>query len=89
MQANSQQHKLFHFHIYPFESGKCRKEGIELQKCEYLGNQKSFFEEKKTFFIVFKGLSFGGKIKILLKIVDTIFKLALLESNSFTEMGQK
>ena len=51
MQANSQQHKLFHFHIYPFESGKCRKEGIELQKCEYLGNQKNFFEEKKKHFL--------------------------------------
>ena len=53
MQANSQQHKLFHFHIDPFESGKCRKEGIELQKCEYLGNQKNFFEEKKNIFYSF------------------------------------
>ena len=25
-----------------FESGECGKEGKKLQKCEYLGNEKSF-----------------------------------------------
>ena len=51
--------------ICPFESGKCGKEGKKLQKLEYLENEKSFTDEiKKTFFIVFEGLSFGQKIKI-------------------------
>ena len=44
--------------ICPFESGNCGKE-----KFEYLKKEKSFFDEK-AFFIVFKGLSFGGKMKI-------------------------
>ena len=48
----------------PFESGNCGKEGKKLQKLEYLKNEKSFLDEIKTFFIVFKGLSFGEKIKI-------------------------
>ena len=49
----------------PFESGNCGKEGKKLQKLEYLKNEKSFLDEKKkTFFIVFAGLSFGEKIKI-------------------------
>ena len=44
------------------ESGK---EGKKLHKLEYLENEKSFLDEiKKTFFIVFEGLSFGEKIKI-------------------------
>ena len=46
--------------IGPFESGKCGKEGKKLQKFEYLENEKSFLDEKKTtFFIVFERLSFG------------------------------
>ena len=45
------------------ESGICGKEGKELQKFEYLENEKSFFGEIKKIFIVFKGLSFGKKIK--------------------------
>ena len=48
--------------ICPFESGKSGKEGKKLQKLEYLANEKSFFDE--TFFIVFKGPSFGKKIKM-------------------------
>ena len=41
-----------------------RKKGrTEIQKYEYLENQKSFLDEK-AFFIVFEGLSFGEKIKI-------------------------
>ena len=42
--------------ICPLESRKCGKEGKNLQKIEYLENKK--------FFIVFKGLLFGEKIKI-------------------------
>ena len=34
-----------------------------MQKNEYPKNEKSFLDERKTFFIVFKGLSFGEKIK--------------------------
>ena len=44
------------------ESGE---EGKKSQKIEYLENKESFLDEiKKTFFTVFKGLSFGEKIKI-------------------------
>ena len=39
--------------------------GKKLQKFEYLENKKSFLDEIKTFFIVFKGLSFGEKNKNL------------------------
>ena len=31
--------------ICPFESGKCGKEGKNLQKFEYLENEKSFFDQ--------------------------------------------
>ena len=50
--------------ICHFESGKCGKEGKKLQNFEYLKNEKSFFNDIKTFFIVFEGLSYGEKIKI-------------------------
>ena len=37
-----------------------RKRGkAEIQKFEYLENEKSFLDEIKTFFIVFERLSFG------------------------------
>ena len=36
--------------ICPFESGKCGKEGIKLQKLEYLKNEKSFLDEIKNIF---------------------------------------
>ena len=49
MQANSWPHKLFHFHLSLFESGKCGKEGEKIQKCEYLKNNKSFLDEIKHF----------------------------------------
>ena len=42
----------------------CGKEGKKLQKFEYLENEKSFFHEIKTSFIVLEGLSFDEKIKI-------------------------
>ena len=35
---------------------------MEIQIFEYLKNKKSFFDEIKTFFTVFVGLSFGKKI---------------------------
>ena len=33
----------------------------EIQKLEYLENEKGFLDEIKTFFTVFEGLSFGEK----------------------------
>ena len=45
------------------------------RKFEYRENEKSFLDEIKKKFIVFKGLSFGEKIKIWLKIAGTSFKL--------------
>ena len=49
--------------ICTFESGKYGKEGKKSQKFEYLENEMGFLDEI-TFLIVFKGLSFGEKIKI-------------------------
>ena len=37
--------------IYPFESGKCGKEGKKTQKFEYLINEKSFLDEIKNIFL--------------------------------------
>ena len=34
---------------------------MKIPKFEYLENEKSFLDEKKTFFIVFERLSFGEK----------------------------
>ena len=50
--------------ICPYESGKCGKEGKKSQKFEYLENEKSLLDEIKTFFTVFKGVSFGEKMEI-------------------------
>ena len=53
--------------ICPFESEKFGKEGKIIQKFEYLENKKSFLDEiKKTFFIVFEGLSLDEKNKNLI-----------------------
>ena len=49
------------FVLLNLESGK---DGKKSQKSEYFENEKSFLDEIKSFFIVFKGLSFGQKIKI-------------------------
>ena len=57
--------------LCPFESRKLGKEGEKLQKFEYLENKKSFLDDIKNIFIVFEGLSFDEKIKILEKIADT------------------
>ena len=45
------------------------------QKFEYLKNEKSFLDEKKTFFIVFEGLSFSEKRKCVKKIEGTSFNI--------------
>ena len=63
MQVISWHHKLFHFHL-TFWIWNCGKDRKKLQKFEYLENEKSFLDEIKTFFIVFKGLSFCEKIKL-------------------------
>ena len=34
--------------IFPFESGKCGKQGEKLQKFEYLESEKSFLHEIKN-----------------------------------------
>ena len=52
--------KLFHFH-FPFESGKCGKEGKKSQKISLSREQKEPFRWNKNYFSVFKGLSFGEK----------------------------
>ena len=36
--------------IWPFEVGKCGKEGKKIQKFEYLENEKSFLDEIKNIF---------------------------------------
>ena len=38
-----------------------KKGKTNIEKFEYLENEKSFLDEKKFFFIVFEGLSFGEK----------------------------
>ena len=63
MQDSLSHHKLFHFHLSPFEFEKCGIEGKKLQKFEYLEKEESFLDEIKNIFKVFEGLSFGGKIK--------------------------
>ena len=40
---------------------------MEIQKFEYLENEKSFLDEIKTSFIDFEGLSFGEKRKFVKK----------------------
>ena len=48
MQANLWYHKLIIPLSFLFESGKCGKEGIKLQKFEYLKNKKSSLDEIKN-----------------------------------------
>ena len=40
---------------------------MEIQKFEYLENEKSFLDEIKTSFIVFEGVSFSEKQKFVEK----------------------
>ena len=66
MPAKWWHHKLFHS-IYPFESGKCGKEGKILQKLEYLENEKSFSDEVKNIFHSFWRAIIWCKNKNLIK----------------------
>ena len=58
-------HDIINYSIYicPFQSRIFVMEGKKLQKIEYLEDEKSFIDEI-NFFLVFKELSFGKKIKI-------------------------
>ena len=49
--------------ICPFEFEKCGKEGKNYKKLNISRTKRAFKMQYKTFFIIFKGLSFGGKIK--------------------------
>ena len=51
------------FHLWTRKEQR-KEERTEIQNFEYLQNEKSFLDEIKSIFIVFKGLSFGEKIKI-------------------------
>ena len=74
MQDSLSHHKLFHFHLSPFEFEKCGKEGKTLQKTWISQEGKELFRwNKKIFFTVFEGLSFDEKVKIWWKIADTSF----------------
>ena len=53
--------------IWPFESGKCWKEGKKLQKLEYLENEKSFLDEIKNIFHSFWRATISWKNKNLIK----------------------
>ena len=53
--------------IFPFESGKCGKDGKKIQKFEYLENEKSFFDEIKYIFHSFWSAIIWWKIKNLIK----------------------
>ena len=53
--------------IFPFESGKCGKEGEKIQKFEYLKNKKSFLDEIKNIFHSFRRAIISWKNKNLIK----------------------
>ena len=83
MQVNSLHHN-YSTSICPFESGKCEKEGKKSQKFEYLENKKSFLDEIKKFFTVFKGLSFvEKKLKNDKKLRTEAWKRTKLSSSVF------
>ena len=50
-----------------FLSGNCGKEGKALQKCQYLENEKSFFDETKNTFDSFGRAIIWWKNKNLIK----------------------
>ena len=57
-------------------AGRGKKEGkMEIQKSEYLKNEKSFLDEIKNIFQLLKGYHLVRN-KILIKIADTSFKLS-------------
>ena len=49
MQTKSWCHSNSKF-IWPFDSGKCGKEGEKLQEFEYPNNEKSFLDEIESIF---------------------------------------
>ena len=55
--------------IFPFKSGKCGKEGKNIQKLEYFENEKSFLDEIKSIFHRFWRAIIWWKQKL----VDTSF----------------
>ena len=64
MQVNSWHHKLFHFHLSLW-IWKVWKRREKITKIWIFRERKELFIwNTKTFFIVFKGLSFGETIKI-------------------------
>ena len=71
--GNSWHRKLFHFHLYfwIWKVGKLREKNTKIWISWKL---KELFRWNKKCFTVLKGLSFGEKIKIWWKIIDTSFK---------------
>ena len=61
------------FSICPFVSGKCGKAGKNLQKFQYLKNEKSFLDEIENAFHSFWRAIIWSKNKNLIKIADTSF----------------
>ena len=57
-------HHIYSPYIWPFESGHHGKEGKKYKKLNISRMKRAFLMRKKTFFIAFKGLSFGKKIKV-------------------------
>ena len=78
VQANSWHHKLFHLRL-PFWIWKVWKGRGKITKIWISREWNELFRRnKKTFFIVFKGLSFDEKIKIWQKIADTSFNTSFI-----------
>ena len=83
MQSSSWDHKLFHFHLcfWIWEMWKGR---VKITKIWISEELKELFQwNRKYFFIVFEGLSFGEKIKIWLKVADTSFKGLLWQNSEY------
>ena len=79
MQANSWHHELFHFHL-SFCIKKVWKGKEKYTKIWISRDWKELYRWNKKHFIVFKGLSFGEKIKKKkIKIPDTSFKIKSFE----------
>ena len=73
MQVNSWHHKLFHFHL-SFWIWKVWKGKEKTTKMWISRERKELFRlNKKIFFIVFKGLSFGEK-KLIKNSVHKLYK---------------
>ena len=67
MRTNSWHHKLSHFH-FSFWFWKLQKQSEKITKIWIFRQQKELFRwNKKHLFIIFEGLSFGGKKRNLKK----------------------